>query len=85
MTPREDPLAYAEFEARVHRHFCRDANRCITLGVAERTGELPDPSLAERAAAVAEAEELLERAPLGPRLGAASAQDPNAPATEAKP
>src|SRR5689334_11109586 len=57
-------LEVADFTQRFHRHFSRDANRCLTLGVDEKAGELPDPSLAEQGARRAEAEELLARMPL---------------------
>ena len=37
---------FEAFEQAYHAHFTTDPNRCVFLGVTDRDGELPDPSLA---------------------------------------
>ena len=52
---------FSRFVADFHAHFTRDPNACLALGVARRTGELPDPTLADRDDRVREARRLLAR------------------------
>jgi uncharacterized protein (DUF885 family) len=49
------------FSGDFHRHFTADANACVFLGVSQRLGELPDPSLAWADSQVASARSLLGR------------------------
>lgn len=52
---------YAEFCAEFHDHFTADPNARVVMGVDERLGELPDPSLAALDADVAAARGLLSQ------------------------
>lgn len=49
----------AAFTTAFHAHFTKNPNRCVVLGVDERRGELPDPSLAAAEGDLAGARELL--------------------------
>jgi len=53
--------SYDGFAAAFHRHRTRNPNARIQLGVSDRLGELPDPSLAESRACAGEARSLLAR------------------------
>ena len=50
---------FEAFEKAYHAHFTTDPNRCVFLGVTDRDGELPDPSLAWAATQVAAARRML--------------------------
>ena len=70
MAPVRDASAvptYDDFAAAFHRHRTRNPNARIHLGVCERLGELPDPSLAEARSRVAEARSLLAGLDMLPR------------------
>ncbi len=54
--------AFESFCTAYHAHFTRDPNRCVSLGVQQHLGDLPDPSLDYQAATVAAARELLAEA-----------------------
>ncbi|MBW2417913.1 MAG: DUF885 domain-containing protein [Deltaproteobacteria bacterium] len=58
---------YDAFAKAFHRHRTRDPNARIRLGVSERLGELPDPSLAEARSCVDEARSLLTQLDALPR------------------
>ena len=50
---------FAELEAALHTHLCRDPNVCLYKGIDEKLGELPDPSNAWSSAQVESAKTLL--------------------------
>ncbi len=52
-------MTYAEFCADFHAHFTADANARVAMGIDERLGELPDPSLEGLDGTVAAARALL--------------------------
>lgn len=50
------------FVDRYHRHETRNPNACVNLGVDQKLGDLPDPSLAARESGLADAQTLLQEA-----------------------
>ena len=50
---------FEQFESSFHKHFTRNPNRRVFLGLDQDLGQLPDPSLSEADACAAEANKLL--------------------------
>lgn len=50
---------FEQFESSFHKHFTRNPNRRVFLGLDQDLGQLPDPSLSEAHACAAEANKLL--------------------------
>jgi hypothetical protein len=63
------PATYDAFVTDFHEYMTHNPNVCAELGVDERQGDLPDPSLASAQSRVSEAHALLGRARAFDRAG----------------